>query len=304
MIQLHKPSIIEITIGFIVSKTIYTFFPKSNTLDNTVGKYRLVEKISKQNSYQEYMLGKYTDGEKLYFVKTWQGKLKDYSYYALLNEYYITRVLFSALSRRRTDERLYVPEVKDVIVTSGSVSLVFEFVSGYSLTTLTVEEQKQHISFALKELNDLNKRLNAQERNVLIPYYRTFYVLVLPVYALIALIRQTKLFKSILRTLILSYQALLHQDNKKLFIAHRDITLDNLLVSGEKLYLLDCERMVLTFPLYDYENTTLDLDFSISAPRLRTNIDSFFKYFIPLQMVAIETEIDAFNSYAHRLESL
>ena len=67
----------------------------------------MAREVKKENPYMYYGIGVYKYNKKDFFIKTWTGRLKDYRYYDLVNEYILNKLLHRML----VDRKIYIPEI-------------------------------------------------------------------------------------------------------------------------------------------------------------------------------------------------
>src|SRR5256885_2260206 len=88
---IKKPTYYHIILGSMLS----LFVQRSQKKDfpTAVGKYKLIAKIKKDNPFHRFAIGFYQYKTKKVFIKTWQGGIKNSSYYSFINEYIISTTL-------------------------------------------------------------------------------------------------------------------------------------------------------------------------------------------------------------------
>ena len=103
------------SIALILNKIIYK---KTLSLPKNLAGYELIKKITKKDDVKNFWLGIYIKKGKKYFIKIWQGKLKDLNYYSMLNEYRICQKM------KR------VPKAIDLITEGDATVAIFEYLEG------------------------------------------------------------------------------------------------------------------------------------------------------------------------------
>jgi serine/threonine protein kinase len=100
-------------------------------------------------------------------------------------------------------------------------------------------------------LEDFSEKLSESEKTHLAKRSALYYLTLLPGVSLFSIIFNPRSWKVIMRS---CYDALVSFSPKGSphVLAHRDITPSNIMLSGDNIYILDSENMVLTVPGYDY----------------------------------------------------
>src|SRR3989344_4741904 len=179
-IRLSHPSIFERVILF------KNLFMKSEftdvTLPQKLGNYLFHSRIEKDNPYKSFGTGIYVKSGKKYFVKIWKGRQKDFKYYSLMNEYFISKAL-NRRSLRRKNLFIYVPNVVEYFHTDEMFAVVFKYIEGKTLSKYPYSTQGKFLSKVLLNLGDLSKKILKEDRKNIkkttaIDYILTFHAFI------------------------------------------------------------------------------------------------------------------------------
>ncbi|OGH13854.1 MAG: hypothetical protein A2687_04810 [Candidatus Levybacteria bacterium RIFCSPHIGHO2_01_FULL_38_26] len=265
MSTLKKPTILNISIGMIIYIFKSQVWKWKIDVPEKIGKYKLAREVKKENPYMYYGIGVYKYNKKDFFIKTWTGRLKDYRYYDLVNEYILNKLLHRML----VDRKIYIPEIIACKKTNSSLSIVYEFVKGKSLTNYPVGNQAEIISKILNAYIDISSSLTKKEATKFPKRDMFYYIFFFPFIVILTIASNIKSARIILKSYTDFLISIKKVSFKKLHIAHRDMCLDNIIVKGSKIYLLDYGRTVLTLPGYDI--TFINIRLKKSLSKLITN---------------------------------
>lgn len=217
-----------------------------------IDKYRLTQKIKKENPFRSYALGIYMYKKQKYFIKTWNGKRRSFCYYSLVNEYFISKTLSKLLKADSlTSFPLRVPSAIGYHRSDKSLSIVFEYIEGTSLSRFPISFQAKKITHILRELQVISQQITHEDRKLIKVRDVYSYLTSLPFFML-ALLRYDRMrCKETLFSLSFFIKYALEQRKEKLILAHGDLNPDNVYVTKNSIYLLDVEHAMLTLPHYD-----------------------------------------------------
>lgn len=249
-----KPTIFQLTIGLLVSIGQSMFTKKGISVPVTVGKYRLVSVVEKEILNQEYGIGVYEYmGEKV-FIKTWSGRIENFRYYSLVKECLINEALYRKMEENKSLGSKYlikVPRVIGYMKKRNSLSVVFEYIHGKTLTSSSFAEQTEVIAAIIKALYSVSKSFTDKEKKQFSIRPFIFYIFSLPLFTLLTVILNFRSSKSTLKALFNCLKTIDHIKVKNLYLVHGDLDLHNVIKNKSGYYLLDCERMIITIPNYD-----------------------------------------------------
>ncbi len=296
--MIRKPSILNIIVG-----AARSFLSLNESLEHSgtpkrVGRFNLVSILDKarENPYRNFEVGIYEFAEKKYFIKTWQGRVKDTNYYSLINEYLVTGMLYK---KTKSVGELKFAQPIDIVESKDRLSAVYEFIVGQNLDKENIEKQAEVINKIIKSLQIISNSLTEKEKNQLTKRSIFFYLIFLPLLTLMLMIRGknrkiifSQFVKSVFNTSFF---------NKELTLAHRDLDPNNILISGKLIYLLDNERVVLTLPNYDFTNLLIYKGRSnltkLISKKYHLKTDDFLKTFITFHYTVNNIKDIEFRKY-------
>jgi cellulose synthase/poly-beta-1,6-N-acetylglucosamine synthase-like glycosyltransferase/glycosyltransferase involved in cell wall biosynthesis/O-antigen/teichoic acid export membrane protein len=249
---LRRPGSLQMLFGALISAVKSKIKTKPFALPQTIGRYHLQKEILRNGNVKSTLIGVYESENKKYLIKSWQGSIKDLNYYYLVNEYLTNKVLFQKISGLPENSQLKLPQVMECIASSESLTVVFEYIEGTSLSLLPIDQQVQVWREVANTLKTISGQLTDSEKN----YFRTRtplnYLAFLPFLTATLLFFSPKNYKTILRSLRNCLNNTQSLRRFSLTLAHRDLLLSNIMVSDQNIYLLDCENMALTVEGYDF----------------------------------------------------
>lgn len=254
----NKPTHLEIVLGAVVSIFRSNFAPKKISIVPTVGNYKLIRKLNKKDSdFENFFIGIYRYKGRRYFIKTWTGKVRDTNYYLLLNEYISGSILHKKLVKKQSNYKILVPKVISCVKTENSFSVIFEYISGKQLSDYPLSFQAATLSRVIDCFADLSNELSEKERISFTKKSLSFYLSNLVPITIVTIfmnLHHTKRIVKVFYTSLVNIPSIL---GKKLVLSHGDLNSENILVSGSKIYLIDCERVALTVPGYDITHLSI-----------------------------------------------
>lgn len=171
---------------------------------------------------------------------------------ALVNEYRVNKILF-----QYSTQNLHFPRVVDMISRGGRYHLVSEYISGKSLGEYGPKFQANTIAIIIHELAKISQKLTGSEKRIFPKRNFVTMLFLLPIHFLILL----TVYPIHSRIIIKSFISCLG-DLKSIFfhhptLAHRDLKPENVIILKNKIYLLDCESLLLTHPSFDFHKAVL-----------------------------------------------
>ena len=246
---LKKPTILQMGVGlfFSISKS---FFNKKKKVEiqQWIGKYKLVSEVKKENLFREYLMGIYEHrGEKV-FTKTWTGFVRDFQYYELINEYFMTKELYKKFGSHKY---IKIPKIISYESKAGSFSIIYEFIDGKNLLAFPRKKQVDTIRNILNAFDSLSSKYTKVNGGYLSKRTLKFYILSLTFLSILNILSNPRSFKVVLRGYIEFIKNMRLVKKNKLIVAHRDLSLHNIIVKGRYIFLIDCARVTLTYGGYD-----------------------------------------------------
>ncbi|MEN9389788.1 MAG: hypothetical protein RLY61_872 [Candidatus Parcubacteria bacterium] len=228
-----------------------TFKPKTKSaLPKKIEEWTLDKEV---NTGVNFSTGIYKGAGGMVFVKLWEGEIKNSHYYRLKNEL----TLYASLSAYSQDigSTITVPRLIKELETHGKLIGIIEYIDGHSLNTATAEEKIEHYTKVLEYLTNASDFISTG--NTTLASRRAVDSLkLLPAYVLLSAYWHPKQILNLL-TLTLFYLVNLRSvlSSKKLVLAHRDLHLENIVISAGKTYLIDLEYMVMDIAYTDLAGT-------------------------------------------------
>ena len=283
------PSSIDLFVGAGVL-FVKSFFTKGNklVLPQSIGEYHLQQQYEKADNTASLAVGVYTNGGKKFLVKRWEGKWRDLNYYFLLHEFHSAKVL-SAHAARLEQVDIAVPAPVSCTQENDSLSVIFEFVEGASVARLSLDEQALVLERVLHVLDQISDQLTHDEKSVIGIRQPIFFVLVGTMFSVLAILANPKRIGLIFTTWRECVTGLMGLTQKKLALAHRDLTPDNLLKNQDTVYILDCETVALTLPGYDLAYLSVDSQnsqiFQLMGVERKAIVQRFLQQYIALHHI-------------------
>ncbi|KKU81823.1 MAG: hypothetical protein UY07_C0008G0012 [Parcubacteria group bacterium GW2011_GWA1_47_8] len=293
--QLVKPTMLQIVFGVAV------FFLKKHTPPKVIphiSQYTHISSI-KKDAFKNFSLGIYTDGEEKVFIKTWTGRVKDFKYYSLVNEYFVSPILRKKFAESGYKDRIFVPEVKDVVVGEYSLSVVFEYIDGAHLDNFPIERQEEVLREICEAFAKISLSLTDEEKSHFTKRTLPFYILSLPFLLGMVGAKNPRKFPLAFRYALKNILGARSLVGQPLAIAHRDLTPKNICIRKGKAYVFDCEGVVMTLPSYDLLQIKTVPEFSgfAALSPLRTLHSGFLFMFITLHTLVNVKNVPSWQEY-------
>lgn len=247
-VPLSPPSILQVFVGsiiFLVNGSVCPEYPAY------IGPYRFVRRIPKSIAVNKFAVGIYEREGKRFFIKTWYGTLKDIRYYALLNEYFVCQVVRKKIEQTAYKGKISIPEIHDFVTDEHSLSIVSEYIDGIELGDLSLRKQADVIYEICEVFREITHILTNEDKKIFTRHTISLHVLSTLSAVLISIYKYPKKTLIILKSLCRSLVSAQYFRCRELILAHRDLSLSNVLIKGDMVYIVDCEEMVLTLPSHD-----------------------------------------------------
>ncbi len=266
-------------------------FHTKQPIISQIGNYRLVKELHKADrTDRNFEIGIYTDGTHTYFIKTWQGMVKDSNYYNLLNELLVNETIHGLLENARKLSGISTPRVVGWHTGKHSFSVIFEYIEGKNLQEFPAEFQVRILGRVLEAFETISCELEDHQRRLFAQRGGFSYLVSLPIVVLLAVIHNIRAFPMIIRCAFQCVRAFFRSFTPALTLAHRDIGPDNVIVTDDCFYVVDFERMALTYPLYDITSLGLEPTYTELVTMMKKNFmyveDEFLRLFIFLWRAA------------------
>lgn len=251
-----------------------------------INKYHLLTTINKENNFMDCSVGCYENNGRKFFIKTFEIDKKDSKNYFVLSEWFISNILYRTLKSQKS--RISTPKPIEIISTAKSISLVYNFIDGKTLSLLPSSYQVKAFIQINNELNKISSLLVKEDIKLIPKRSVFFYLISLPYLSLLMFFKTGSSFKLAVKAFVMTLTMLLSQKiNSKLVLAHRDLKPHNIIIKDSKIYLIDTGRAALTLPGYDLALLSLDPAYTSLAKslekKLKTFTNKFLKSYIAIQ---------------------
>lgn len=304
--NIKKPSFVSLAVGsFMHSLSLNKYDGEIRQFKNING-YKLLTTIKKENGYMDCSVGCYTHQGKKFFIKTFEADKNDYRYYFVINEWFISNVLYEMLKSKKS--QIMTPKPIRIISFDKSISLVYEFIEGKTLNQFSTSYQTKVFIQIISELKKISSSLTKDEIKLIPKRSIIFYLISLPYLSLMTFFRTDRNLKLIIKAFLITLKLLLSQKiNGKLILAHRDLKPHNGMIKESKIFLTDVGRMALTVPGYDLAFLSLDPTYTSLTKslekKLKTFTSKFLKSYIALQFADSISSIGMGKKYWEFLKS-
>lgn len=262
-------------------------------LPKTLGEYTLMKQLSTDNSGKTAK-GMYKNSNGKYmFVKLLVANRFDYAYGTLNNELTLLSVIQEVMNRNRNNlpkkyANIQVAKVAFSEILPNSITLGVEWISGSTISKLSSKKQIAAYSLLSEYLDYLYGQMTQDEKARIAHRGIMSYILLYP----IIFTRASQLhpqYRALLKRAAFTFIKLISSfivHPPKLTLVHRDLHPENIMISKNKIHLIDLEFSVITFKELDYSVTlrhgwgrahTVNKHFTkylrrITSNNLRTNL--------------------------------
>ena len=282
--QLKRPSEFIILLDGVIKAFIHNKYEKKQ-LPTKIGRYIYDTPISKKYKHHDYLTGIYRYKAKKVFIKIWNGRRTSMQYQFLRNELRVSQLLYTKL--HASDYTIRVPQPIEWIETESYAAAVFETIDGKPLSQFSLDIQAQHYKKILSELRTVSFRLKPLEKVQFIQRENIFYYLSILYFISVAILKSPYLIRNILSVGVTSIVHLIKIKKDVLVLNHRDLSIENILLHNDNIYLLDTEHMALTYEGYDYSMallySNLQLPLKRHIPVESTHNVLFFGHYLVIQ---------------------
>ncbi len=232
------------------------------TFINGLRNYSLVKIIREPGKNEPFYCAIYQTKKGIkVFVKMWSGKVKDLNYYSLRNEIAINKLLHKVEKRNRIillekRNRVHTPQLLKVIESKSTLVMFLEYVDGKEATNVAEKSKISILLECIEYLHFIGSKLTPEEIKIVSKRSLSYYLFLYPALLAVAILRRPSQFKTLICGaffLLLSLPNWCSAELKTL--VHRDLHLKNILVSKNRIYLIDFQRCVYTSPLVEFATT-------------------------------------------------
>lgn len=206
------------------------FVESSTILPSTIGKYRLSKTLIFPD-HNNFGLGIYRSGRNQYFVKSWHGKWHDINYFNLKNEINI----IEELNILNTNSRFKIPTLIEVIESSDSLIVIYEYLVGKGLDQTTETNQ-------LKVLKQVEKWIKSFSPSKISLHDQLYFKLSLILSFLTLVVLEPSQIPWLIKYFQIVWQEVSIDQCVKAVFVHGDLKPDNIILTKQKIYVIDWEN--------------------------------------------------------------
>lgn len=222
--------------------------PQREDIPDVISGYHLLRRIN--NVYSPFYSGIYVQNGKKVFIKTWKKGKSGLVGHLMKRELLINRILIRVAGK--TGAHLNFASPIEFIESERHYSAVFSYVSGKSLSDMPDEIKRRKYSEIQEALRIISGELSREEMNDIGIKTKFFFLEAFIVMTVLGLLNP-KLSKSrILSFFFRGIKEVVFSKSDGFFqFAHGDFCSENIIIDGEKTYLIDNEKAFITYPNYD-----------------------------------------------------
>lgn len=227
-------------------------FPKS------IGDYSFVSKLEKIGRRKSYQLAIYRKSEGIRAIfKMRSARFKDYNYYSLKNEIILYKVLNSVIERLgdcmpQRFKNLCIPKIAHVINDNKRLGVLLEYLEGTTAQSFTVQKKIEIYLKMVDFLRFLGNNLSEYQVKLISKRSPIDFIFLYPLLVISAIFNYPKSAIHILLGVPVFLASIPYMiKDAKLSLVHRDLHFNNIVVSNEKLVLIDLQECVFSDPLYE-----------------------------------------------------
>lgn len=217
---------------------------------------RIAKRNSKANKIFSYALYQNSKGQKA-FAKMWSGKLKDLNYYTLMNETILYTVLNGAIRRMgksipKKFEEIIIPQFIKKLETKNSLILLTELIEIVPVSKIKSRRQFEIYLKTVDFLNLVGDRLSAKEKEQIAKRDTKIIILLYFPLLLKSILTHPRAFFSLFYGVPVFLQSIpVLLKTNEVTLCHRDLHLENIVMSKNKIALMDLQFCLFSNPLYD-----------------------------------------------------
>lgn len=223
-----------------------------------VGNYKRVEIYESKDKINTHLIGIYQNSKgKKALAKMWNGTFRDYDYFRLVNEANLYSILNKAISRVsktkfKNMHEIGVPKLIAKYENDKSLLILMEYIDGKTAEDLSIEEKLDIYFQMISYLKYLGGLLTSEEKSYISTRSNLSYIFLYPILLLKAILTYPNLTKQFLKGLPLFTKSIpLILSSNESGLVSRDLHFGNILMSKNKIYLIDLEYCVFTNFFYE-----------------------------------------------------
>lgn len=268
----------EILIGFSQKNPVNDVIEMNN--------FEFVNEVHTNSGHENFKFAIFHEknGSKKAFAKIWEHEKKDYDYYSLLNEIYF----YQKLREITTDSSVKTPNLLGYIVSDKKLLLLLEYVEQDKNIDTNPSEIINLYKEALGFINEINKHQSIFSDAIKVRN-QIFYIAVFPMLLIIWLLNNPMYWKYIFSISCNFYKSAYKFLKNTHIIVHRSLEHNNIIKSGNQLFLID-------FQLVTFGNHYLDYTQTINFTWHNTLFCVDFYNQIVMENLKTKSEFDEFKS--------
>ncbi|QQG47189.1 MAG: phosphotransferase [Candidatus Woesebacteria bacterium] len=236
--------------AYILGNTKKVILPKK------VGSYVLIKDLQ-QKKIHPYAVGLYKKDGNKFVIKIWSGNLKDEFYYCLKNEIAALAILnktrkFKIKSLPTHLRQVSTPGFIESIDKNNQLILIAEYIEGKKVSELkSTEKQLLYLNICQEYIKWIGDNIPPKERKLIRDKSKLKFLYYYPLIFAAAFIKRPDLRSILLKsvhTFISGVPMFLKFESR---LVHGDLHVQNIITKGKKIYILDTEIMMYTFPVYE-----------------------------------------------------
>jgi len=237
--------------------------PKPYALKAVGNKYHLIKEINKISSNKKYGIGIYQNKSNKYFIKTWQGKVKNFDYYDLMQEAEISKYLNQV---NFNDTKIKFAKYLETISSNGKISVVFQYIPGSALETMEKDFQKRTLNLVINYFNNI--KFEVVSDSPIPTHSKAYYLVSVIALTIVSIYKNIRNFIPILKQFFNSILELISLPASKYSFSHTDFGANNIVVTKNFIYIVDSANLVFTIPGFNEAQVGIETKFYSSYFKL------------------------------------
>lgn len=247
-----------------------------------VGNYQLIRAVAKDHKRQRFGLGVYEKDKRKYFIKTWEGRVKDASYLELIQEYKVGILLHDSFEQlvRAGKIKTHLTKPIELIGSKKKVSLVFDYIADEMPGEVSSAERAKAMTQVLIDLVLVTKYMPEDVAKQL-PHLRLWhYVWTLPLVYFHGLVTKPQYLVELTISLLKCFKNLFKIEHVPYVLAHRDLAPLHVRQFKGRYFLCDNGYMAYTILGYDLAYLSAILRYKPIYAKVSTTTKYTGNYFL------------------------
>jgi len=217
---------------------------KGFELPKVIGEYKLAAQLSKKN--YPFQVGLYENGKEQIIAKIWTGSKNSIHYSSLLHETSVLKILSRATSKKVKNKVSFPRHIK-TLVRRNRLILLCTYQKGVKVSSLPLSMQLESYRRSRAFLKEVTNALTYEEMQKIGVRGFRFYILSAPLITSLAMLRRPLMTPSLVLSLLRFYSGALQLKRQALVLVHGDLHADNIIQNGNKISIIDCEQMRISY---------------------------------------------------------